>query len=216
VCRRGGARRLSRELHDELGQVLTALRIKLEVLGGELGAGSSAGRAARAHLDGALELAGRALTETRQLSRLLRPSVLDDLGLGPRCSGWRACARTIGLAVGSTVASRDALDPGRDGRLSGAGVADQRRQARRRERCAVEIAPVGARLALRISDPGRGFDVALAARPTSGTGGGSGLRGMRDRVELFGGRLEVRSAPGAGTVVEAELPVELAAGGGDA
>ena len=205
-------RRLSRELHDELGQVLTALRIKLEVLGSELGAGSGAQSGESA----ALELAGRALTETRQLSRLLRPSVLDDLGLGPALQ-WLARSQheSVGLTVELDCRGLDVrLDPEletvvfRVGQEALTNVTKHAGASGAR----VELALAGSRLALRVSDPGRGFDVARAARPTTGTGGGSGLRGMRDRVELFGGRLEVRSAPGAGTVVEAELPVELAAG----
>lgn len=213
-------RRLSRELHDELGQVLTALRIKLEVLGGELGAELGESSAAHAHLAGALELSARALTETRQLSRLLRPAVLDDLGLAPALH-WlaRSQRESIGLVVeldcrGLEVRLDSELETVvfRVVQESLTNVAKHAGANGAR----VEVARDGSRLALRVSDSGRGFDVARAARSTAGTGGGSGLRGMRDRVELFGGRLEVRSAPGAGTVVEAELPVELAAGGGGA
>src|SRR5688572_13186237 len=62
------------------------------------------------------------------------------------------------------------------------------------------------RLFLSIRDEGRGFDPAAAMGPDETRGGG--LRGMRDRVDLFGGRFEVRSSAGGGTAVEVELPLE--------
>ncbi len=206
-------RRVARELHDELGQLLTALRIKLEVLSGELAQGPSG---ARAHLDSALELAGRALAETRQLSRLLRPAVLDDFGLAPALQ-WlvRSHREATGLEVDLDcrgLAGR--LDPDLETVVfrvvqesltnvaKHAGVTGAR----------VEITLAGPRLSVRVSDQGDGFDAARQAAAAEAPAG-SGLRGMRDRVELFGGRLEVRSAPGAGTSVEAELPVELGPGG---
>lgn len=198
--------RLARELHDGIGQTLTALKIRLERLGGR--------RPGEADLaDGLSEsvaLAAQALEETRQLSHLLRPRVLDDLGLVPALTWFaRTLERLSGLESEIAVSGFDGerLDPELETLLfrvvqealnnvvkhSGAGSAR------------VELARRAGRLRLRIADAGRGFDAAAAL---SGHGGesGSGLRGMRERVELFDGRLAVRSTPGEGTVVEVEVP----------
>jgi two-component system sensor histidine kinase UhpB len=64
----------------------------------------------------------------------------------------------------------------------------------------------GGWLELEITDAGRGFDAAGALDPARGAAG-SGLRGMRDRLELFGGRLRITSAPGAGTRLHAAVPL---------
>src|SRR5437588_890788 len=91
-------RRLARELHDSLGQDLTALKNQLEVLTREAGGAAAGGLAAR--LAGALEIAARALQDTRELSRLLRPPILDDLGLVPALA-W--LARTLRESTGLEV-----------------------------------------------------------------------------------------------------------------
>ena len=64
----------------------------------------------------------------------------------------------------------------------------------------------GRSLQVLVRDRGRGFDAARALS-ADGDAAGGGLRGMRDRVLLFGGRFEARSAPGQGTEIEAELPL---------
>jgi signal transduction histidine kinase len=80
-------------------------------------------------------------------------------------------------------------------------------------RAEVHLARGDGALALRVSDAGAGFDAGAALGGADGTSG-SGLRGMRDRVELFSGRLEVWSAAGQGTVLAVELPLAGAGEGG--
>jgi two-component system NarL family sensor kinase len=215
-------RRLSRELHDGLGQDLTALKNQLELLVGEVGGREAGGLAAR--LAGAVEVAARALHDTRELSRLLRPPILDDLGL-VAALGW--LARTLRESAGFEVQFvREGLDAGeRAGELrwapdfeilvfrvaqealtnalkhSGAGGASLR------------LARRGGWLELEVADSGRGFDPARALDPELGAAG-SGLRGMRDRLDLYGGRLKILSAPGQGTRVLAAVPLGAAAGAG--
>jgi two-component system sensor histidine kinase UhpB len=207
-------RRLARELHDGLGQTLTALKTQLERLRHEDGGLSAA---ARARLADSVELAGLALAETRELSRLLRPPVLDDLGLVAALS---ALARSLGERAGLAVAlSAEGLDERLEPdletlvfRVAQEALNNVSKHAGT-ARAEVALARRGGRLRLRVADAGAGFDLAAAAaagRP------GSGLRGMHDRVELYGGRLEVRSAPGAGTVVEVEVPLAGGAGAGEA
>jgi two-component system NarL family sensor kinase len=201
-------RRLARELHDGLGQELTALKNQLELLAREAGGAAAGGLGAK--LASAVELAGRALHDTRELSRLLRPPILDDLGLVPALA-WltRTLRESAGLEVrvaGDGVDGR--LDPDLEilvfrvvqealtNVLKHSGV----------QAAAVLLLRRGGWLEIEVTDAGRGFDAAHALDPGQGAAS-SGLRGMRDRLDLFGGRLRITSAPGAGTRLHAAVPL---------
>ena len=198
-------RRLARELHDGLGQTLTALTNQLERL--QRGSGLPGDLAAG--LADSVEMARLALNDSRELSRLLRPPVLDDLGLAAALS-WlaRNLEQRTGLHVELTVEGiEERLDPELETlvfRLVQEALTNVLRHSGERQ-AAVVVSRNAGLLELRISDRGRGFDAqgAFASREAAG----SGLRGMRDRLELFGGRLELASAPGQGTVVSAIVPL---------
>jgi len=211
-------RRLARELHDGLGQTLTALTHQLERLREKLASALSKEHAAG--LADSVEMARLALNETRELSRLLRPPVLDDLGLAAALS-W--LARTLEQRTGLMVEL--ALEPGVERldpdletlvfRLVQEALTNVLKHADV-ERAEVALRRSGGSLVLCVSDAGRGFDPGglLAGGGTGGTGGdgatgtsGSGLRGMRDRLELFGGRLEIAATPGGGTRLSAVVPL---------
>jgi two-component system, NarL family, sensor kinase len=200
-------RRLARELHDGLGQTLTALTNQLERLQQKLDPEAPPELGAR--LADSVELARLALNETRELSRLLRPPVLDDLGL-PAALSW--LARTLEQRTGLTVelalsGLEERLDPDLETlvfRLVQEALTNVLRHAGVR-RAEVSVAGDGERLELKVADAGRGFDP-QAALAGGGTASGGGLRGMRDRLELFGGSLELASAPGEGTLVVARVP----------
>jgi len=200
-------RRLARELHDGIGQTLTALKNQLE--GTRRQNGGSA-EATDARIGEALAMASQALEDTRELSRLLRPAVLDDLGLVPALS-W--LARTVRKGLSIDVAVEDAgLNDRMDSEIetlafrvvqealtnvakhSGAGSAR------------VDVSRTASHLRVRIADEGRGFDPRLVLE-ASHRDGGVGLRGMRDRAELFGGTLSIDSAPGRGTRIEVRVPL---------
>ena len=226
-------RRLARELHDGLGQTLTALTHQLERLrakaareAGAGGAGSMDEVAAR--LADSVELARLALNESRELSRLLRPPVLDDLGLAPALS-WLARTleqRTglkVDLAVDIGTGPGPADDPAAAGRLDPdletlvfrlvqEALTNVLRHAGT-ARAEVAVRRSGAQLELRVADAGQGFDPPAVLQ---GGAAGSGLRGMRDRLELFGGRLEIASAPGEGTVIWAVVPLDAPGGAAEA
>ncbi len=206
-------RRLARELHDGIGQVLTALKNRLDSLADEVERGRIE---LREGVSTAAELAAQALSETRELSRLLRPPVLDDLGLE---AALRWLARTLGEGAGLAVELQvERLDGRLDAdtetlcfRVVQEALTNVMKHAGVR-RAQVTLRRRGARLWLRIHDGGRGFDP--AALLEGGIEDGCGLRRMRDRVELlFGGRLRVESRLGGGTTVTVELPVARAGGG---
>ncbi len=201
-------RRLARELHDGLGQTLTALTNQLARLQQKLD-GQVSGELA-ASLADSVEMARSALNESRELSRLLRPPVLDDLGL-PAALSWlaRTLEQRTGLRVGLTL---DGLDERLDAeletlvfRLVQEALTNVLRHAGV-DRATVAVSLARGLLALQVADRGRGFD-AGSALAGSQAATGSGLRGMRDRLELFGGRLELTSAPGEGTLVSAVVPL---------
>jgi len=204
-------RRLARELHDGLGQTLTALTHQLERLREKAGeAPGSSPPDLIARLGDSVELARLALNESRELSRLLRPPVLDDLGL-PAALSWlaRTLEERTGLKVALDLGLFDQrLDPDLETlvfRLVQESLTNVLRHAGVGQ-AQVAVRRAGDVLELRVADTGRGFDprdfLAIGAATT-----GSGLRGMRDRLELFGGRLEIVSEPGRGTLVSAVVPL---------
>jgi two-component system sensor histidine kinase UhpB len=197
--------RFARELHDGLGQTLTALRVRLDVL--RLRLADRDPETAREVAEIA-EIAGSALAETRELARLLRPPVLDQLGLE---AALRWLARRFGergLEVDAALSGLEAgLPEGLDMLVFRTAQEALNNVAKHsgavRARLAVAVDARGARLS--VEDAGRGFEVER-------TGPGFGLQSMRDRAEAFGGRFAIRSAPGQGTRVEVELPFAAAAG----
>ena len=201
-------RRLARELHDGLGQTLTALTHQLERLREK--AGESLTPDLMAHLGDSVEMARLALNESRELSRLLRPPVLDDLGLAAALS-WlaRTLEERTGLKVDLDLDPLDErLDPDLETlvfRLVQEALTNVLRHAGVRH-AQVAVRRAARALELRVADAGSGFDPRdfLAA---GGATTGSGVRGMRDRLELFGGRLEIVSAPGRGTLISAVVPL---------
>lgn len=181
-------RRLARELHDELGQVLTALLHRLE----------QPGEDARI---AAVTLARGALEDVRELSRLLRPPVLDDLGLAPALQ-WLGRRTRDGTGIDVVVAAEvlDALPPAIETllfRIAQEAVTNAVKHASP-SRIDLRLTRVGDRVELRIRDDGVGFDAATVER-------GIGTSGMQERVASFDGSLAVVSTPDRGTTVTAVI-----------
>jgi signal transduction histidine kinase len=200
-------RRLARELHDGIGQTLTALKNQLE------GTRRLDGRSRETtdeRIGEALEMAAQALHDTRELSRLLRPAVLDDLGLSPALN-W--LARTVGerFAVEVDLQLRG-LEERFDSELETLAfrvVQEALTNVAKHSGATsahVEIERGAGHLRIRVSDPGRGFDP-LAAMDPENSDAGVGLRGMRDRAELFGGKARIDSGVGCGTRIEVLVPL---------
>lgn len=198
-------RRLARELHDGLGQNLTALKHRLAQLGGELAPQQSA---LREKLEAAIKLCSEALDDTRNLSRLLRPPILDDLGLEP---ALRWLARSIEQSLGMTVVVEIEPLPVLDGELQTLffRVAQEALNNAGKHAAAgsvlLRLVERDQQLQLQVIDDGCGFEVEQAAGA-----GGSGLGSMRERLRLYGGRLELRSSPGHGTRLRAVVPLDAA------
>jgi signal transduction histidine kinase len=204
-------RRLARELHDGLGQNLTALKHQLALVAETLGPDRPE---LLAQIQAGIGLCAQSLADTRQLSRLLRPQVLDDLGLEPALQ-W--LARTLGASTGMAIRVDAEPQPGLDGeiqtllfRIAQEALTNALKHAQANQ-AEITLRARAGWITLGVWDDGRGFDVA-AAQAAASTGAGSGLGGMRDRVALHGGRLLVESRPGGGTRLQAAVPLAGEAG----
>jgi two-component system, NarL family, sensor kinase len=200
--------RISRELHDGVGQSLTALKMQLQLL--EESAVRE-GSALSPRLAELREMADRSLQEVRQISHLLRPQMLDELGLLPTL---RWLARTFQQRTGVEVelvseGMDERTDPDVENlvfRLVQEALTNVAKHVHA-PMARIHIRRAGERLFLRIEDRGAGFDAARFLRSTDEERG-FGLRGMRDRIQLFAGHFAVTSQPGAGTTLEIEVPIE--------
>jgi PAS domain S-box-containing protein len=205
-------RTIAGELHDEIGQALTIVKMNLQALH------ANADRTqAGDQLDECISVVERALEQVRSLSLDLRPSLLDDLGLVAALRWY--VARQARAASLSLHFSADE-PPGRlisfletaCFRIAQEALTNIVRHARAREvwvqlRC-------GAELCLTIRDDGVGFEPAQAEARAS-RGESFGLLGLRERASLSGGRLSVVSAPGRGTTVSVCFPLCLRAAESD-
>lgn len=200
-------RRLARDLHDGIGQQLTALRHRLDALTRSVeGAGDASNP-----LHQALEICDAAIQETRALSRLLRPQILDDLGLEAALN-WlaRHSAESGGYEVEVDVGP---LPVPIDGDLSTL-IFRVAQEALTNVLKHAEAKHVVIRLAQRqdqwlhflIVDDGKGFDVDAAFARAS-DGHSTGLASMRERVRLFGGRFTVVSRPDEGMQLRVLIPL---------
>lgn len=199
-------RRVARELHDSLGQTLTALKIQIEVLAQNK---ARSGDAEEQKINEALALAVQALNDARELSHLLRPQVLDDLGL---VAALQWLCRTIKERTGFEVTLKidegeDRLDPELETavfRIVQEGLTNAMKHSGV-SRAEVRLRREGASLHLLVTDGGQGLPRDLL-HERGGTSG-AGLANMRDRAESVGGHFRVGSAPGMGTTVEVILPL---------
>ncbi len=191
-------RSISRELHDEAGQVLIGLKLGIQVLSGLLPAEN---RAAREHLDHLRQQVNEAAARIKELATRLRPPTLDELGFEAALHQLAAeCRQRMGLRVRLHLRCAEPL-PGETAtslyRIVQEALTNVSKHAGTDE---VEIRfDSGPELLLVVADCGRGFD---PNQPASGLG----LLGMKERVKLLGGRLHVHSRPGAGTRLEVRIP----------
>jgi signal transduction histidine kinase len=196
-------RHLARELHDEIGQALTAAKLSLQ------SAMSDAGAALTARLQETMSILERLLGQVRQISINLRPSMLDDLGLVP---ALRALldqqGRRASVAVHFSEKNvPDNLDPEIQTtcfRIAQEAITNALRHANATQ-IDVDLRCENGKLRLLIHDNGIGFDAESTQVQTIGLG----LIGIRERAALAGGRARIISSPGKGTTIEVLLPLSL-------
>lgn len=205
-------RRLARELHDQIGQALTAIKINLQSLLLQSDAPQHA-----PHIEDGIQIVDATIAQVRDLSLALHPPQLDDLGLVAALR-WHLDrqARASGIVCRFDAdLPADSLNPDLQAacfRIVQEAVNNALRHAKPRE-IRVLLRADERELSVLVGDDGAGFDVGLA-RNAAATGKSLGLISMEERASLAGGRLECRSAAGKGTEIRAWLP--LRATGDDA
>ena len=188
---------LARELHDEIGQSLTALLLQLDYLA--KAAPSDLGPA----VVDAREAARASLEEVRRIARQLRPEALDDLGLASALTHLadRVAARS-GVDIGRSI-ERDLPALSRETELVIYRVAQESMTNVIRHadatRLDLRLCGTAGGILLEVVDDGRGIGGAIE---------GAGMKGMRERAVLAGGRLDIRAVPGGGTKVHLEIDVD--------
>ncbi len=192
--------RLARELHDELGGLLTATKLDVARIRKRIHDDTGYKQQLLAHLSESLD-AGIALK--RRIIEDLRPSSLSNLGL--KATLTTQCAEFAQRAELTVDTQLDELTlPDEQAlaiyRMVQEALTNIAKYAEA-HRVQVVLRRSGDQIELRVEDDGRGFDPAV--HPTSG---GHGLRGMRFRIRACGGDVVIRSAPGQGTTVKALLP----------
>ena len=192
-------RKIARELHDEVSQTLGAILV-------DLGHIEATGAQAR-HLEAVKRLTERAIVNVRNLCLLLRPSMLDDLGLIPALH-WQAreTMRRTGIQV-SVMADESELELPDSHRTAVYRVVQEALANAARHSGATQVhilvRPQNGRLQIVIEDNGCGFD----PRHTRGLG----LLGMQERVSHLNGEFHIETSPGKGTILRIELPLPVAA-----
>ena len=197
-------RTISRELHDQVGQTLNAVLVEAANLAKRI----QPDDAVSLHsLDNIRKFADSSVNSIRDIALLLRPSMLDDLGLIPALD-WQAreVARRSGMKV--EVKAENVADSLPDDMRTCIYRVVQEALQNVSRHSAAKSAVVTVRqdqdsLFLSVEDDGSGFD--------SGKMRGLGMLGMEERVRQLGGHLEVSSAPGKGTVLRVTLPIPVAA-----
>ncbi len=198
-------RHLARELHDEIGQALMAIKLNVRAaLRDPAGPGSARGLAE------VLALVDRTIAQVRDISLDLRPSMLDDLGLVDALrSHVRGFAQRSGLdARFSAEGGIGRHEPDVETacyRIVQEALTNVARHASARS-VRVELSRAGERLLLVVADDGDGFDVPSATARATG-GESLGLLGMGERAMLVGGTLAIVSTAGRGTELVAEFPI---------
>ena len=201
----GERRRMSRELHDQVGQILTAVKMNLHALREKCSAPDIL-----SSIDDNMKVIDEAVDQVRDLSVDLRPLLLDDFGLVIAVRWYLdRQAKSCGVPADFTTRSL-----GEDDRFSSEletacfrivqeAVTNVARHARA-TRISVVLERTGQDLILLISDDGAGFDM-KALRSTSAAT--LGLRSMEERVQAVGGTITIDSAPDLGTAICARIPI---------
>jgi PAS domain S-box-containing protein len=195
--------RIARELHDELGQALTALKMDAAAIETELDHAQSA---LRQRTEGMKQLIDTTVASVRRISADLRPVMLDNLGLMPTLE-WlaREFTQRTGIPIDLDLPEEDLGVSGDAAtaifRITQEALTNVSRHSRA-DWVGIEVKRHGGNVEVRISDNGKGFTEAQRRKVRS-----FGLLGMHERAFVLGGELTVSSPPSGGTQIEAVIPI---------
>jgi two-component system, NarL family, sensor histidine kinase UhpB len=199
--------RIAREIHDELGQTLTGLRLDIAYLEGKLKLyGEIDKDLLQSQFESMISLVDSSIQNVRRIATELRPQVLDDLGLIPALE-WQTAefqSRTKISCTLKTNVEDIQIDPDRSTalfRILQESLTNVARHSNASE-VNVELHATGNNLTLTVSDNGKG--IAEMNIPSLKS---LGLLGMKERAHMLGGMLNIKGRPGHGTIVSVELPI---------
>ncbi len=206
-------KRISRELHDVIAQTLTGINVRLAALAKEAATNT---KGLDRNIARTQRLVEKSVDIVHQFARELRPAVLDDLGLIPALHSYmkhftsRTGVRTH-LKAFAEVEQMDTAKRTVLFRVAQEALTNVARHAKA-SRVDVGIQKLPQGICMKIKDDGKSFQVqrVLLARGSKRLG----LLGMRERLEMVGGKFGVESAPGKGTTITAEFPFGKNRGGG--
>lgn len=201
------SKRIAGEIHDVLGQQLTALKIDLSWLASRAASLGESGQEMEEKIRAMSDLVDKTIQSVQKISAELRPVLLDDLGLGPAIE-WLAQDFENRTKIQCRVHMGESeldLDPDCTTALFRISQEALTNVARHARATAVEIhlGEENGALILRIGDNGKGIKEKEISAPTS-----LGLMGMRERIRPFGGQLEIVGSPEKGTVLSVAVPLE--------
>jgi signal transduction histidine kinase len=218
VAQEAERRMIARELHDEIGQILSGLMMQLGMARSQL---PKSAKSAQTILEGAEALIQEILERTRGIIAGLRPQVLDDLGLIPAV---RRLVDEFQEDTGARVEIKTDHIPNRLPaplevtlfRIVQEGLTNVRKHAQAHQ-VSIGLAKEDGQVVLSVQDDGLGFEKQPAEPRADGDmileggwvipEGHFGLLGIQERAAQLGGRLQVTSAPGQGTILRVEIPL---------
>jgi signal transduction histidine kinase len=195
---------ISRELHDEIAQTLTGINIRLAALKTESTLNT---KGLEKKISSTQRLVEKSVDIVHRFARELRPTVLDDLGLIPALHSFmKSFTRRTGVRASLTAfAAVERLDAAKRTvlfRVAQEALTNVARHAHA-SRAEVSIRKLPDCICMKIQDDGKSFNVQRALQANGGKH--LGLLGMRERLEMVGGKLAVESAPGKGTTIQAQI-----------
>jgi signal transduction histidine kinase len=197
-------RSLARELHDEIGQALTAVKMSLDSLA-KLPVADN-----QSHLQESIQIVSQTLQQVRNMSLSLRPALLDELGLSAtlrwyvdRLAQWNNIDAQFQASL-----TQERMPPEIETTLFRVAQEALTNAIRHAEanRVAVVLTQTDEHIILQIRDNGRGFFVEKAIQ-NAVRGASLGLLSMQERLHLVGGELNIHSTPGLGTEIAAKVPL---------
>ena len=197
--------RISRELHDEIGQALTAIHVHLTLASRQMGVGTKICTHA---IGTALRVLEETMESVHRFARELRPQMIEDLGLVPTLRSYlKAFGQRTSLRVGFR-ACKAAEKIGNNQkaalyRVLQESLTNVSKHADAKQ-VMVTLRAIKKRICMEIKDNGKGFEVAKSPNRKSRLG----LLGMQERMRLLGGDFGVHSKPGQGTMIRVQVPFE--------
>jgi signal transduction histidine kinase len=199
-------KKISRELHDEIAQTLTGINVRLAALKAEATVNT---KGLQQKISSTQRMVEKSVDIVHRFARELRPTVLDDLGLIPALHSFvktfsKQTQVRVRLTVYAAVEKLDGVQRTVLYRVVQEALTNVARHAHA-SRVDVSIQKLRRAVGVTIQDDGKSFPVERVLHAK--TNKRLGLLGMRERVEMVGGRLHIESAPGQGTTIRAEIPL---------